>query len=106
MNIIVIFYSRSERERAAAEGRERRSKLVRKRQIDVDLEAGEMEEEEDEPEITVTQPVRELCSTVDAFIYIVDSTQEDNKGIGSLQLTEINLYPIYDYAKDGEPGAV
>ena len=29
----------------------------------------------------VTQPVKDLCSTVDAFIYVVDSALSSNKGM-------------------------
>lgn len=34
----------------------------------------------DEDLVMVTQPVKDLCSSVDAFIYVVDSTYHSNGG--------------------------
>ena len=72
MNFKLFLYrNRSERENNAANG-VRRNKFLVERNIEDDVENDEL--------VMVTQPVKDLCSSVDAFIYVVDSTFTSNKG--------------------------
>eukprot|EP00794_Sanderia_malayensis_P008143 gene8143-9013_t len=75
MNLITL-YSASKREREAnlANGVRRNKFLVER--DEVDAEEGLQDEN---VTLTLTQPVKDLCSTVDAFIFVVDSTQNEQR---------------------------
>ena len=69
--IFLCFYHRSERERNAANG-------IRKNNFMVDRNVEDMA---DDNLVLVTQPVKDLCSSVDAFIYVVDSKISSKTGV-------------------------
>lgn len=56
----------------------RRNKFIVERD-DAAAEEGVLDD--DDGPITVAQPVKDLCTTVDAFIYVVDSTLDANRGM-------------------------
>ena len=58
----------------------RRNKFIVERD-DADAEEGVLGDDDHDGPITVTQPVKDLCATVDAFIYVVDSTLAANRGM-------------------------
>ena len=71
-------HCRKEREANARLGRPRFSKLL----VDVD-DAGNENNDGDESQQSDTRlrhTVRELCKTIDAFIYVVDSSADAQRG--------------------------
>lgn len=78
INLITLYSaSRNEREANSANG-VRRNKFLVERNLDEDAEGG-IGADNINLSVTLTQPVRDLCSTVDAFIFVVDSTMSKNK---------------------------
>lgn len=72
----MYFQYSAERERNAREGKERVSKLLaEKNNLDDD-------DEDNEPsaQVEVSHSIKELCKTVDAFIYVVNSSTEISRG--------------------------
>lgn len=81
---LITLYSacRSERENNALNGVRKNNFIIERSLDDHDVE--------DDSNIMVTQPVKDLCSTVDAFIYVVDATLNSNKvGIGKDELKAV-----------------
>lgn len=77
-----IIYFRKEREANAQLGKQRFSKLlapVEGVHNDNDDE-NEEENKSHQSEIDLSHPVKELCKTVDAFIYVVDSSADLQRG--------------------------
>ena len=73
---LVNNHCRKEREANARLGRPRFSKLL----VDVeDAEDGDDESQQSDTRLRHT--VRELCRTVDAFIYVVDASADSQRGI-------------------------
>ena len=75
---MVFNHCRKEREANARLGRPRFSKLL----VDVD-DAGNENNDDDESQQSDTRlrhTVRELCKTIDAFIYVVDSSADARRG--------------------------
>ena len=67
--LVNICEHRKEREERARNGRERNSKLLAQVDWDEDEESSQ-----ENHEVEVTHPVRQLCKTVDAFIYVVEAS--------------------------------
>lgn len=81
---LITLYSacRSERENNAANGLRKNNFIIERNLDDLDIE--------DDSHVMVTQSVKDLCSTVDAFVYVVDSTLNSNKvGIGKDELKAV-----------------
>ena len=81
-NTYSIIYFRKEREANAQLGKQRFSKLlapVEGVHNDNDDE-NEEENKSHQSEIDLSHPVKELCKTVDAFIYVVDSSADLQRG--------------------------
>ena len=77
-----IIYFRKEREANAQLGKQRFSKLLAPAEgahNDND-DDNEEENESHQSEIDLSHPVKELCKTVDAFIYVVDSSADSQRG--------------------------
>ena len=77
-----IIYFRKEREANAQLGKQRFSKLLAPAEgahNDND-DDNEEENESRQSEIDLSHPVKELCKTVDAFIYVVDSSADSQRG--------------------------
>ena len=71
----INLHCRKEREANARLGRPRLSKLL----VDVeDAEDGDDESQQSDTRLRHT--VRELCKTVDAFIYVVDASADSQRG--------------------------
>lgn len=91
MNSIVTFFAsififliscRKDRESNARLGRPRSSKLLASAggASNEVHDADELDQSQSKP-IELSHPVKELCKTVDAFIYVVDSSADSKRGM-------------------------
>ena len=71
---------RKEREANATLGRPRFSKLLASNEGANNDENNEDNEESPPNSTELSLPVRELCKTIDAFIYVVDSSADSQRG--------------------------
>lgn len=69
---VIFNYFRKEREAAAQAGLVRKNKILLDKENEPDNEGSLVTE--------VTHPVRQLCKTIDAFIYVVDSSVSKETG--------------------------
>lgn len=73
LNFIILYSStKKEREAAAQAGLVRKNKILLDKENEPDNEGSLVTE--------VTHPVRQLCKTIDAFIYVVDSSVSKETG--------------------------
>jgi len=77
-----IIYFRKEREANAQLGKQRFSKLLAPAEgaHDDNDDDNEEENKSHQSEVDLSHPVKELCKTVDAFIYVVDSSADSQRG--------------------------